>query len=340
MQRYARQTQAAGQTHVVSRRILRLGLLAAGLAGVLAMGGCKWLTEPRVKSPISGEEVTQSELRAEHAAAQERATAKAKADAEAAAAEAQRKAEALAAEDRAERERIEAEARAAKREFDAAVAGADLASQQALLELRSRFDSRADEIAALAAEQDREREYKASLIRADLSQTLASITSGTQSALDELKAQVSRADVRFAAIDERNALIDQGVSAVSPIAALALGSVPGVGGVLTGLWGLASGRAAKRQADRERNERAEDAKKFEAARKREDELWEEAQRAKEAEVTKRDANYDAGMLQSAMAQVMGMLAQLPAMQINTQRTQTTQTTAAPQPAAPVGAAGA
>lgn len=264
-----RSTKESGGTRIVSRRIYRSAGLAAallGLACVSGMAGCSLFEEARVRSPYSDREVTEAELAREHAD----------------------KLRQLELEDKAEQKRIDNEAAKARREFDLAVGTIDLGQQQQLLELRARFDERADEIAGLRAKQERERGYEAAIIADKLA-------SGTEA----LRAARERQDMIGGLITQVSD---------SPTTKTLVGMIPGVGSALVGLLGIAS--AATSAAKRRRDVLAAQAATM-AAR---DAAWDEAQAAKEREVAVRDAHYDQGAQQASVASMLAMLAQLPALQ--------------------------
>ena len=242
-------------------RVLMCVLACAGLA---VTPGCALWETPRVVSPWSGRQVTDAELAAEHAA----------------------KLRDLAAEDAAERERIDAEARAARREFDAAVATLDLTQQQALIDLRSRFDGRAAEIDALRIKQDRERDTEAAMIA---------------QRLREGRAQIARAQERQDFLGGLLATV-----AGNPATSAAVSAIPIVGPILTGVMGYAVAGSASR-----RRKQAEDA------------AWDEAKREAREEQARNDATWDqSAAAQQQQALLAALLSMSPLARNNTQTTQT------------------
>ena len=227
---------------------MRSYVIAALIGGTALVAGCSLFEAPRIESPWSGRQVTEAELAREH----------------------EQRVKDLELEDAAERERIDADARAAQREFDDAVASLDLANQAELLELRSRFAERADEIDMSRLKQRRELQTEASVIAAKL-----------EYGKSELERAQARADLFGGLLS---------TVAGNPATSAALSAVPIVGPILTAVLGYGVASSSSR-----RRKQAEDL------------AWEEAKREAREEQARNDKTWDES---AAIAQQQALLAAL------------------------------
>jgi hypothetical protein len=194
----------------------------------------------------------------------------------------------LEAEYQAESAEVDAKAAQAQREFDAAIARLDLTNQQALIDLRAQFDAKADVIVGLRASQQRQQAIEAQILADKLAKGQG----------DLLRKQEQASFV--------NALL--GSAANDPTVNAAISSVPVVGGLLAGLFGVVRGNVNARRA------REDEAAKAKTLREVEHATWEEAKRDAESAQAKADKAWEdsqaAARLDGLQAAILQLTAKL------------------------------